>query len=187
SRRRSRPRPPDARAPSYTGRAALVACGAGLRPGGRRSRRPRRHAQESQGHRHGPDRLSRKLAAFSYLNKRQQPIGYSIDLCREIVEDISTELDGMEIKIAFAPVTSANRLQKVASGEVDLECGSTTANVQRRQEVAFSPIFFVAGTKLMVPTSSSISSYPDLARHAPVVTAATTNHAAVRAPSATQK
>src|SRR5258708_37453767 len=59
---------------------------------------------------------------FSYLNKRQQPIGYSIDLCREIVEDVSTELDGMEIKITFAPVTPANRLQKVASGEIDLEC-----------------------------------------------------------------
>jgi ABC-type amino acid transport substrate-binding protein len=63
---------------------------------------------------------------FSYLNRRQQPIGYSIDLCREIVEDVSTELDGMEIKITFAPVTPANRLQKVASGEIDLECGSTT-------------------------------------------------------------
>jgi ABC-type amino acid transport substrate-binding protein len=43
---------------------------------------------------------------FSYLNRRQQPIGYSIDLCREIVEDLSTELDGMEIKIAFAPVSA---------------------------------------------------------------------------------
>src|ERR1700675_256259 len=82
---------------------------------------------------------------FSYLNRRQQPIGYSIDLCREIVEDVSTELDGMEIKIAFAPVTAADRLQKVASGEVDLECGSTTSNTERRKQVAFSPIFFVAG------------------------------------------
>ena len=50
---------------------------------------------------------------FSYLNRRQQPIGYAIDLCREIVEDVSTELDGMQIKIAFAPVTPANRLQKL--------------------------------------------------------------------------
>ena len=71
---------------------------------------------------------------FSYLNRRQQPIGYSIDLCREIVEDASAELDGMEIKIAFTPVTPDNRLQKVASGEIDLECGSTTANVQRRKK-----------------------------------------------------
>ncbi len=124
---------------------------------------------------------------FSYLNKRQQPIGYSIDLCREIVEDVSTQLDGMEIKIAFAPVTPANRLQKVATGEVDLECGSTTGNVQRRKEVAFSPIFFVAGTKLMVPKASPVGSYRDLAGRTAVVTAGTTNEAALRALSDKQK
>jgi len=124
---------------------------------------------------------------FSYLNRRQQPIGYSIDLCREIVEDVSAELDGMEIKITFIPVTPENRLQKVASGEIDLECGSTTANVQRRKEVAFSPIFFVAGTKLMVPKSSSISSYRDLAGKTAVVTSGTTNEAALRALSDKQK
>src|SRR6516162_2473142 len=124
---------------------------------------------------------------FSYLNRRQQPIGYSIDLCREIVEDASAALDGMEIKIAFAPVTPANRLQKVASGEIDLECGSTTGNVQRRKEVAFSQIFFVAGTKLMVPKSSSISSYRDFAGKTAVVTAGTTNEAALRTLSDKQK
>src|SRR5262245_19666827 len=124
---------------------------------------------------------------FSYLNRRQQPIGYSIDLCREIVEDVSTELDGMEIKIAFVPVTPANRLQKVASGEIDLECGSTTGNVQRRKEVAFSPIFFVAGTKLMVPKSSSVRSYRDLATKTAVVTSGTTNEAALRTLSDKQK
>jgi glutamate/aspartate transport system substrate-binding protein len=124
---------------------------------------------------------------FSYLNKRHQPIGYSIDLCREVVEDVSTELDGMEVKIAFAPVTPANRLQKVASGEIDIECGSTTGNVQRREEVAFSPIFFVAGTKLMVPKASAISSYRDLAGKTTVVTAGTTNEAALRTLSEKQK
>jgi glutamate/aspartate transport system substrate-binding protein len=118
---------------------------------------------------------------FSYLNRRSQPIGYSIDLCREIVEDVSTELDGMEIRIAFAPVTPANRLQKVASGEIDLECGSTTANFERKKEVAFSPIFFIAGTKLLVPRSSRITSYRDLRGKTAVVTAGTTNEAAVRA------
>ncbi len=124
---------------------------------------------------------------FSYLNRRQQPIGYSMDLCREIVEDVSTELDGMDVRIIFAPVTPANRLQKVASGEVDLECGSTTANVQRRKEVAFSPIFFVAGTKLMVPKASPVKSYRDLAGKTAVVTAGTTNEAALRTLSEKQK
>jgi len=124
---------------------------------------------------------------FSYLNKRRQPIGYSIDLCREIVEDAATELDGMDIKIAFAPVTSADRLAKVESGAVDLECGSTTSNVTRQKEVAFSPIFFVAGTKLMVPKSSTVRSYRDLAGRTVVVTKGTTNEAALRALSDKQK
>jgi glutamate/aspartate transport system substrate-binding protein len=124
---------------------------------------------------------------FSYLNRRRQPIGYSIDLCREIVEDVSTELDGMELRIAFAPVTPTNRLQKVASGEIDLECGSTTANVQRRKEVGFSPIFFIAGTKLMVPKTSPVRSYRDLAGRTVVVTAGTTNETALRTLSDKQK
>jgi glutamate/aspartate transport system substrate-binding protein len=124
---------------------------------------------------------------FSYLNRRRQPIGYSLDLCREIVEDVSNELDGMDIRIAFAPVTPENRLQMVASGEVDLECGSTTANTQRREQVAFSPIFFIAGTKLMVPKSSSVRSYRDLAGKTAVVTAGTTNEAALRTLSDKQK
>ena len=85
---------------------------------------------------------------FSHVNRLRQPIGYSIDLCREIVDDVSNELDGMDIRIGFAPVTPANRLQKVVAGEVDLECGSATANTERREQVAFSPIFFIAGTKL---------------------------------------
>ena len=117
---------------------------------------------------------------FSYLNKRQQPIGYSIDLCREIVEEAATELDGMDIKIAFAPVTAADRLGKVQSGAVDLECGSTTSNLQRQKEVAFSPVFFVAGTKLMVPKTSTVASYRDLAAKTAVVTAGTTNEAALK-------
>jgi glutamate/aspartate transport system substrate-binding protein len=117
---------------------------------------------------------------FSYLNHRQQPIGYSMDLCREVVEEAATELDGMDIKIAVTPVTSADRFDKVKSGAVDLECGSTTSNLQRQKEVAFSPVFFVAGTKLMVPKDSPVKSYRDLAGKTAVVTAGTTNEGAVR-------
>jgi glutamate/aspartate transport system substrate-binding protein len=117
---------------------------------------------------------------FSYLNRRRQPIGYSMDLCREIVDDMSSELDDMDVRILFEAVTPADRLQKVESGAVDLECGSTTANVERRAQVAFSPIFFIAGTKLMVPKLSSVQSYRDLAGKTVVVTAGTTNEVAIR-------
>ena len=71
--------------------------------------------------------------------------------------------------------------------QVDIECGSTTANAQRREQVAFSPIFFIAGTKLMVPKDSPVRSYRDLAGKTAVVTAGTTNEAALRALSDKQK
>jgi glutamate/aspartate transport system substrate-binding protein len=124
---------------------------------------------------------------FSYLNKRAQPIGYSLDLCREIVEEASTELDGMDIKVKLSRVTSADRIARVKAGEIDLECGSTTSNLQRQKEVAFSPVFFVAGTKLMVPRASKVTSYRDLAGKTVVVTAGTTNEAALRTLSDKQK
>jgi glutamate/aspartate transport system substrate-binding protein len=93
----------------------------------------------------------------------------------------------MDIKVVLAPVTSGDRFAKVKTGDIDLECGSTTSNLQRQKEVAFSPVFFVAGTKLMVPKASKIASYRDLARKTVVVTAGTTNEAALRAISDKQK
>jgi glutamate/aspartate transport system substrate-binding protein len=118
---------------------------------------------------------------FSYLNKSREPIGYSIDLCNEVVREISNELQDVEIGVSYKLVRAETRIAAVSSGEIDLECGSTTANFERKKQVAFSPVFFVAGTKLLVPRSSSISSYRDLRDKTVVVTAGTTNEAAVRA------
>jgi glutamate/aspartate transport system substrate-binding protein len=118
---------------------------------------------------------------FSYLNKLHQPIGYSIDLCNEVVKQIASDLEGVEIGVSYKLVRAETRIPAVRSGEIDLECGSTTANFQRKKEVAFSPIFFVAGTKILVPRSSAITSYRDLRDKTVVVTAGTTNEEAVRA------
>jgi len=117
---------------------------------------------------------------FSYVNKVGEPIGYSMDLCNAVVDEVSKELEGVEIAVKYQKVTAETRIPAVQSGEVDLECGSTTANFERKKEVAFSPIFFVAGTKLLVPLSSEITSYRDLRDKTVVVTAGTTNEAAVR-------
>jgi ABC-type amino acid transport substrate-binding protein len=117
---------------------------------------------------------------FSYLNARHEPIGYSIDLGHAIVDAISNELNGQTLKIKFVPVTSDSRIGAVKSGEVDLECGSTTNNTDRQKEVAFSPIMFVAGTKLLVKRSSPIQSFRDLNGKSVVVTAGTTNEEAMR-------
>jgi glutamate/aspartate transport system substrate-binding protein len=116
---------------------------------------------------------------FSFLNVRKHPIGYSMDLCQAIVEEAQTEL-AQDLTVKFKPVTSESRIPALLAGEIDLECGSTTNNTARQKQVAFSPIFFVAGTKLMVKKTSAVHSYRDLRDKTVVVTAGTTNEAAIR-------
>jgi glutamate/aspartate transport system substrate-binding protein len=117
---------------------------------------------------------------FSYLNPLNEPIGYSIDLCQEIVDGVRREL-GKAVAIDWRPVTPDSRIGDVASGRVDIECGSTTSNAERRREVDFSPVFFIAGTRLLVRQDSPIRSFSDLAGRTVVVTAGTTNGPAMQA------
>jgi glutamate/aspartate transport system substrate-binding protein len=124
---------------------------------------------------------------FSYVKKAGDPIGYSIDLCKAVIDQLSGEFEGIEIAVKYKKVTAETRIPAVRSGEVDLECGSTTANFERKKEVGFSPIFFIAGTKLLVPRTSGIASHRDLRDRTVVVTAGTTNEAAVRAISDKQR
>jgi glutamate/aspartate transport system substrate-binding protein len=122
-------------------------------------------------------------ASFPFSSVRpgaSQPFGYSIDLCLGIVDEIVRELGGSPTRTDFAPVTADTRMEAVTSGKVDLECGSTTSNVERQQSVAFSPIIYVAGTKLLVKRSSGIGSYRDLGGKTLVVTSGTTNEAAMK-------
>jgi glutamate/aspartate transport system substrate-binding protein len=118
---------------------------------------------------------------FSYVGKdAAAPIGYSIDLCLGVVDEIARELNGAAIRVDYQLVTSDTRMEAVASGKVDLECGSTTSNIERQKSVAFSPVMFVAGTKLLVKRDSGIASYRDLTGKTLVVTAGTTNETAMK-------
>lgn len=130
---------------------------------------------------------------FAFLNKAHQPLGFSVDLCHSIAEDVARVLnsDLLEpdapawqkgVRIVYVPVAADERLPKLVSGAIDLECGSTTANAERAQTVAFSPIFFLAGTRLMVPLTNgrpAVTSYRALAGRTIVVGAGTTNAAVI--------
>ena len=117
---------------------------------------------------------------FSYLTPGGTPIGYSIDLCKEVVDEVATALDGMTIAVKYQAVTSETRIPALIAGDIDLECGSTTSNFERKKLVAFSPVFFVSGTKLMVKRGAKIASYRDLSGKTVVITAGTTNAAALK-------
>src|ERR1700738_5267323 len=116
---------------------------------------------------------------FSFLDHSNRPIGYSLELCEAIVEEIGVEVDDANLKIEHVKVTSDDRIPAVVQNKIDLECGSTTANAERAKQVAFSPLMFVAGTKLMVPKTSGIAAPKDLQGKTVVVTKGTTNEQAM--------
>ena len=116
---------------------------------------------------------------FSFLDQANRPIGYSLELCEAVVDEIGVEVDDPNLKIAYVKVTSDDRIAAVVQNKIDLECGSTTANAERAKQVAFSPLMFVAGTKLMVPKASSVAAVTDLKGKTVVVTKGTTNEQAM--------
>lgn len=115
---------------------------------------------------------------FAFLDKNGKAIGYSLDLCEIVVEEIVAEL-GKDIRVEHRAVTPENRFDLVTSGAVDLECGSTTNNLERRKTLAFSPTMFVTGTKLLVRRGSGILNFSDLQGRTVVLTRGTVHETAV--------
>jgi glutamate/aspartate transport system substrate-binding protein len=118
---------------------------------------------------------------FSFLDPFGRPVGYSMDICKAIVEEIGRTLDREDLKVAYVKVTSETRLQAIVDGAVDLECGSTTNNLERRKVVDFSPLTFVSGTKVMVPAATVWGDFRDLKGRTVAVTRGTTNAQALKA------
>lgn len=95
---------------------------------------------------------------FSYLDAQGQPVGYAMDICRQMARAIQTSLGLSELPLDFVQVTSSNRMEKVEKQEALLECGSTTNNVSRREQVHFAIPHYIAGARLLVKADSPIDS-----------------------------
>lgn len=117
---------------------------------------------------------------FSYYDEKQQVIGYSHELMLKVVDDVKTNLKLNKLDIKLMPVTSANRITLIQNGTVDIECGSTTNNLERQKQVSFSTTIFVIGTKLMTKKDSGIKDFADLAGKNAVTTAGTTSERLLR-------
>ena len=117
---------------------------------------------------------------FSYYDDKQQVIGYSHELMLKAVDGIKEHLKLAKIDTKLMPITSANRITLIQNGTVDIECGSTTNNLDRQKQVAFSTTIFVIGTKLMVKKTSGITDFADLAGKNVVTTAGTTSERLLR-------
>lgn len=118
---------------------------------------------------------------FSYLDDRQQPIGYSMDICAAIVEEVKKELGLAQLAVKYNPVTPQTRIPLISNGTIDIECGSTTNTLTRQKQVGFAPVTYITGTKLLVKKSSKVRSYKDLKNKTVVVTQGTTNERVIKA------
>src|SRR3954464_2663329 len=115
---------------------------------------------------------------FAFLDPKGKPVGYALDLCAVVVEEVIEELR-KDIRVEYRAVTPENRFDLLNSGAIDLECGSTTNNFQRRKVAAFSPPMFVTGTQLLVRRGGGIRYFSDLQGKTEVLTRGTVQAQAI--------
>lgn len=112
---------------------------------------------------------------FSYYDNQQMVVGYSQDYSNHIVDAVKKALNKPDLQVKLIPVTSQNRIPLLQNGTFDFECGSTTNNLARQQQAAFSNTIFVVGTRLLTGKDSGIKDFADLAGKNVVVTSGTTS------------
>jgi ABC-type amino acid transport substrate-binding protein len=111
---------------------------------------------------------------FSYYDANKKPVGYALDLCKDVAEAVRKHLGLKTLEIAYVPITTATRIDTIASGKADLECGSTTNNAERRQKVAFTIPHYVTGSRYAVRADSDIAELSQFEHHVLVSTAGST-------------
>jgi len=99
---------------------------------------------------------------FSFVAQGNKPAGYSIDLCNRIIAAIGRAVGEPDLKVNWIPGTVTERVQMVAGGKADLECGNTTMTQTRLKDVDFSNLIFVDGGGFLVTVDSPINRFTDL-------------------------
>jgi len=112
---------------------------------------------------------------FSYLNDKQEPIGYSMDICLKIADAVKAELKLPNLAVKMAPVTSATRIPLMANGTIDLECGSTTNNADRQKQVAYAPTTFITANRFVTKKTAGVANFDGLKGKTIVSTSGSTN------------
>lgn len=100
--------------------------------------------------------------ALSYTLGDGKYVGYHVDLCEHVLQDIQKQLGLTTLAIKYQPVTSQNRIPLMQNGTVDIECGSTTNNATRQKDVAFAVTTFVEEVRIAVKANSGITSIAQL-------------------------
>jgi glutamate/aspartate transport system substrate-binding protein len=116
---------------------------------------------------------------FSFEDNEKKPAGYTVDLCRSVIGVIEKQIGVVPLQVKWVPVTLQNRLQTVAGGGADMECGATSVTLGRMKEVGFSTLTFVDGTGLLVRAVNPAKGLMDLANQKIGVIPGTSNERAL--------
>lgn len=120
-------------------------------------------------------------APFSFYNEKKEPVGYAMDLCNSVVDEVRRSLNKPNLQIKYLPVTAQNRITMVADRTVDMECGSTTNTLTRQQQVDFSAVYFTTGTRVLTRKALKAKEIEDLQGKTIGVVGGSTNERAVKA------
>ncbi|MBV8166724.1 MAG: amino acid ABC transporter substrate-binding protein [Alphaproteobacteria bacterium] len=112
---------------------------------------------------------------FSYLDDKQQPIGFTMDVCARIIEAVKAELKLAKLDVKLTPVNASSRIPLMVNGTIDIECGSTTNNADRQKQVTFTNAHFVVSAKYVTKVAAGIKSIDDLKGKTVVSSAGSTN------------
>jgi len=112
---------------------------------------------------------------FSYIDDNQKPLGFALEICDKIVDEIKATLKLDKLDVKLTPVSSATRIPLIGNGTIDLECASTTNNIERQRLVSFSPTYFLTANRFVAKVSSGLKTIDDLKGKTVASTSGTTN------------
>jgi glutamate/aspartate transport system substrate-binding protein len=112
---------------------------------------------------------------FSYIDDNQKPIGFALDICYKIVDEVKATLKLDTLKVELTPVSSATRIPLIGNGTIDLECASTTNNLEREKLVAFTHAYFLTANRFVAKVSSGLKTIDDLKGKTVASTSGTSN------------
>lgn len=99
---------------------------------------------------------------FSYIDDKQQFVGYTVDICMKVIEAIKKEIGAPNLKVEKSLVTSSNRIPLMANGTVDMECGSTTNNADRQKQVAFTNAHYLTASRYVYKKANKLTTIDSL-------------------------
>src|SRR4051812_37452153 len=112
---------------------------------------------------------------FSYIDDSQKPLGFALDICNKIVDEIKATLKLDKLEVKLTPVSSATRIPLMTNGTIDLECASTTNNIERQRLVSFSPTYFLTANRFVAKAASGLKTIDDLKGKTVASTSGTSN------------